>query len=177
MPQNCHVYDDPDKAVGVPKYAVRHNPWVYFTGGRDDCLTNDVSLDTFAADATADELTDIGLLVPDLDHDAHDGSLASADAWLEEQLSPVLASDDFTSGRLVVVVTADEDDRSADNTVLTSILTRTLQGVAVDTPLTHYSLTRFIDDVLGVSRSAKAPMPPTWRPPSASDGRSGEGKA
>ncbi len=150
MPQSCHVYDDPDKAVGVPKYAVRHNPWVYFTSGREDCLQHDVSTETFAVDASADDLPNVGLLVPNLDNDAHDGSLATADAWLEATLQPVLSSDDFLSGRLVVVVTADEDDRSGDNTVLTSVLTPALDGVVVDTPLTHYSLTRFIADVLGV---------------------------
>jgi acid phosphatase len=51
---------------------------------------------------------------------------------------------------LVVVVTADEDDGHDGNTVLTSVLTPRLHHVVVSTPLTHYSLTRFLDQVLGV---------------------------
>ncbi len=150
MPKNCHVYDYPDRAVGVPKYAVRHNPWVYFPDSAGACAQHDVDLSTFAADAEANALPHVGFLIPDLDHDAHDGSLATADAWLKEKLAPVLASEDFTSGRLVVVVTADEDDKSSDNTVLTSVLTPALSGKVVDQPLNHYSLTRYIADVLGV---------------------------
>ena len=64
-----------------------------------------------------------GSLSPSLVHDAHDASLAAADAWLEQQLTPVLKSTDFTSGKLVVVVTADEDDKHSGNVVLTSVLT------------------------------------------------------
>jgi len=151
MPDNCHVYDFPDRSEGVPKYAVRHNPWAYFTAGRDACQANDRPSAQFATDAAQDALPNVGFLIPNLDHDAHDGSLSTADAWLEQQLTPVLHSDDFTSGNLVVIVTADEDDRSSDNTVLTSVLTPALSHTIVDTPLTHYSLTRYIAHVLGVS--------------------------
>lgn len=160
MPKNCHVYDNPDRAVGTPKYAVRHNPWVYFPAGRADCLANDQALPQFGKDAEANALPNIGFLIPNLDNDAHDGSLSTADAWLEEQLTPVLGSDDFTSGRLVVIVTADEDDRKSGNTVLTSVLTPALAGKVVDTPLTHYSLTRYIAHALGVrplGKGADAP--------------------
>lgn len=151
MPKNCHVYDYPDRAVGTPKYAVRHNPWVYFPAGRADCLANDQALPQFAKDAAGNALPNVGFLIPNLDNDAHDGSLSTADAWLKEQLSPVLVSDDFTSGKLVVIVTADEDDKKAGNTVLTSVLTPALARKVVDTPLTHYSLTRYIAQVLGVT--------------------------
>ncbi|MCW2761529.1 MAG: hypothetical protein JWR85_1730 [Marmoricola sp.] len=151
MPKNCHMHDYPDHAVGTPKYAVRHNPWVYFRAGRQDCLANDQALPQLAKDAAANALPNVGFLVPNLDNDAHDGSLPTADAWLEKQLTPVLGTEDFTSGRLVVIVTADEDDRKSGNKVLTSVLTPALAGKVVDTPLTHYSLTRYIAQVLGVT--------------------------
>jgi acid phosphatase len=160
MPGNCHGYEASAQEVQDPRYAVRHNPWVFFAAGRAECLAHDVSLAPFAEDAVRNALPDVGFLIPNLDHDAHDGSLGTADAWLEEQLTPVLRSSDFTSGRLVVVVTADEDDRSADNRVLTSVLTPALSHEVVDVPLTHYSLTRFIAQVLGVEplgAGARAP--------------------
>ena len=150
MPKNCHVYDYPDRAVGTPRYAVRHNPWVYFSAGRSSCATYDTDLTSFAGDAAGNALPNVGFLIPDLENDAHNGSLAAADSWLERQLTPVLKSTDFTSGRLVVVVTADEDDKQSGNAVLTSVLTPRLSHKVVGTPLTHYSLTRFIAQVLGV---------------------------
>lgn len=150
MPHNCHASDSPDRSVATPTYAVRHNPWVYFSRGHAGCLAHDQGLAAFARDAAGDRLPDVGFLIPDLDHDAHDGTLAAADAWLQQQLAPVLKSSDFTSGKLVVVVTADEDDKHSGNVVLTSVLTPRLHHEVVSTPLTHYSLTRFIARVLGV---------------------------
>ena len=104
-----------------------------------------------ALDAEADRLPDVGLVVPDLSDDAHDGSLGAADGWLRDRLPVVLASNDFTSGRLAVIVTADEDDRSSGNVVLTTVLHASLDGrhAVVSTPLTHYSLTRLYAQVSG----------------------------
>jgi acid phosphatase len=144
-------------------YAVKHNPWAYFASERAACLAGDRDASSFTDDARHDRLPNVGFLIPDLLHDAHDGSLAAADAWLRSQLTPVLASSDFTSGNLVVVVTADEDDGHADNRVLTSVLTPRLSGKVVDTPLTHYSLTRFIAQVLGVTPLGQAAGAPDMR--------------
>lgn len=156
MPENCHVYDFPDRADGVPEYAVRHNPWVYFEAGREGCSAHDTDTTSFLEDSRANALPNVGFLIPNLVHDAHDGSLGEADDWLRSHLSPVLASDDFTSGRLVVIITADEDDRSADNRVLTAVLTPALSGKVVDVALTHYSLTRYLCQVLGVAPIGEA---------------------
>ena len=84
MPDNCHVYDSPDRSVGTPVYAVRHNPWVYFSSGRASCLVHDRSLTPFAGDAAHNALPNVGFLIPNLVHDAHDASLGSADSWLED---------------------------------------------------------------------------------------------
>jgi acid phosphatase len=143
MPAPCTLAD-------AYPYVVRHNPWTFFAAERQRCHADDVSSASFASAASQDRLPDLGLLIPDVRHDAHDGTLAEADAWLRTVLAPVLASRDFTSGRLVVVVTADEDDHTGDNTVLTSVLTPRLDHRVVDAPLNTYSLTRFIADVLGV---------------------------
>jgi hypothetical protein len=143
MPSACSLVDS------YP-YAVRHNPWTYFGADRAACRAHDVDTSTFAGDAEHDRLPDVGFLIPNMVHDAHDGSLTAADAWLRTELSPVLTSRDFRSGRLVVVVTADENDGSAGNTVLTAVLSPRLHHVVVDTPLSHYSLTRFIAQVGGV---------------------------
>jgi hypothetical protein len=143
MPHSCAL-------TNTSRYAVRHNPWTYFAADRTACKAHDVSTAGFAAAAKANKLPNVGFLIPNIVNDAHSGSLARADTWLKNRLAPVLASSDFTSGRLVVIVTADEDDRHSGNTVLTSVLTPRLHHKVVGTRLTHYSLTRFIAQVLRV---------------------------
>ncbi len=144
-------------------YAVRHNPWTYFASERAACRRGDISTASFGARARANTLPDLGFLIPDVKHDAHDGSLATADSWLKQRLRPVLASSDFTSGRLAVVVTADEDDRSAGNVVLTSVLATQLHHKVVRKALNHYSLTRFIDQILGMKPLRKAATAPDMK--------------
>ena len=72
----------------------------------------------------------------------------------------MLQSTDFTSGKLVVVVTADEDDKKSGNVVLTSVLTPRLSHKVASSGLTHYSLTRYLDQVLGVPLLGKAAQAP-----------------
>lgn len=146
MPGTCAL------ETGGELYAVKHNPWAYFVAERGMCERYDVPLDGFAADAASGNLPNAGLVVPDLCHDAHDRGcdLAGADTWISEQVGAALAGPDFAAGRLAIVVTADEDDRSQHNLVLTTVLHPSQKGHVVDTPLTHYSLTRLFGEVLGV---------------------------
>lgn len=145
MPGSCAQED------GGDRYAVKHNPWAYFMDERDVCGQYDVTLDDFANDVSTGNLPNAGMVIPNLCHDAHDDDcdLGDADQWMEEYVGRALAGPDFASGHLAVIVTADEDDRSQDNKVLTTVFHPSQHGNVVDTPLTPYSITRFYDEVLG----------------------------
>jgi acid phosphatase len=146
-------------------FAVRHTPWAYFAAERAACRTGTVAAGTptsgrLARDIKAGALPTTGMLIPDLAHDAHDGTLAEADQWLKSWLPRLTAGPDFTSGRLAIVVTADEDDYTRVNKVMTVVLAKGLSRHVVTAPLTHYSLTRFLDEVAGAKPlrlAAKAP--------------------
>jgi acid phosphatase len=131
-------------------YAVRHNPWPYFTdpSERSSCRSDDVPFTAFAGDV-ASGLPTIGLVVPNVCNDAHDCSLATADGWFRALMQSVFAGPDWRAGRLAVVLTADESGHGdATNTVLTVVIHPSQHGHVVSVPLTHYSLTGLIDDVL-----------------------------
>jgi acid phosphatase len=134
---------------GGDQYVVRHNPWTYFVDDRSDCERFDQSDANLSADIAQGRLPNVGMVIPNLCDDAHDCSLATADDWLRERLDRVLAGPDWRSGRLAVVVTADEDDHHQDNQVLTAVLHPGLDHVVVDEPLTHLSLSRFLSEVVG----------------------------
>ena len=124
------------------RYAVRHNPWTYFRSERGGCRRHDVPLRSLARDVDSGQLPRVGLVVPDVCNDAHDCSLARADAWLRRQVGSVLDGPDFASGRLAVVVTADEDDGRHGNRVLTVVAHPRLHHRVVRRGLTHYALSR-----------------------------------
>jgi len=73
----------------------------------------------------------------------------------------VLAGPDYASGRLLVVITADEDHRDQGNLVLTTLLNPQLHGVVVSSRLDHYSLSRLYSEVLGAQPLARARSAPS----------------
>lgn len=144
MPSNCALSSSGE-------YAVRHNPWAYFVAGRTACRAYDVPLGALAADAKAGRLPNVAMVIGNLVHDAHDASLAVSDAWMKARITGLMAGPDWRSGHLAIVITADEDDRLHGNKVLTVVASRNQSHRVVTTALNHYSLTRLIDDVLGVA--------------------------
>jgi len=110
------------------------------------------------------KLPTAGFVTPNMCNDAHDCSLATADNWLKNWLPKIMAGSDFTSGNLAIVVTADEDDSSQSNTVLTTVITKQLNNAhkVVSSPLNHYSLTGFYDNVNGGSLLLNASTAPNF---------------
>ena len=147
------------------RYAVKHNPWAYFTSPaeRAGCQRYDVPAGTptngaLHHDIEVGTLPTFGLLIPDLCNDAHDCSLSTSDRWLHSWLAPLMASQDFRTGRLAIVVTFDEDDRHANNNILTAVLHKGLHGSVVTVRLDHYALSHAISRLVGARplRSAAA---------------------
>lgn len=143
------------------KYAVRHNPWTYFEDERPACTRHDVPIHELEADVEAGRLPNAGLVVPDLCNDGHDCPLATVDAWLSGHLQLVTSGPDWRTGRLAVVVTADEDDGSQGNRVLTVLMHRNLAVHSAEEALTHYSLSRLYSEVLGTRPLREAAYAPS----------------
>ncbi|MDT4933746.1 MAG: phosphatidylinositol-3-phosphatase [Pseudonocardiales bacterium] len=109
--QQAHVGD---------QYAVRHNPFMYFSAitSSPTCAQHVVDLSALSTDlASATTTPNLSYITPNLCDDGHDapcvdgrpGGLASADAWLKVWVPKILNSPAFkTDGMLVI--TADEAD-------------------------------------------------------------------
>jgi phosphatidylinositol-3-phosphatase len=159
-----YAEDMPGTCLTAPagEYAVKHNPWAYFVDERAACDRYDVPLTALASDARTGSLPNAGMVVANMCHIAHDCPLGTADAWLRDHVGPVLAGPDFATGRLVVVITADEDDHSDDNRVLTVVASRAMSDhQVVSTPLTHLSLSRLYAEVVGFAPLRDAASAPS----------------
>jgi len=144
MLENCATNN------GGSDYAVKHNPWAYFINERGDCQKYDVPVDQLDAAITGGALPNVGMVVPNLCNDAHNCPLGTADTWFRGWMTKIFDGPDWRSGHLAVVLTADEDDSSAGNNVLTVVIHPSQKGNVVTSPLTHYSLTRLYEEVAGV---------------------------
>jgi acid phosphatase len=138
------------------RYAVKHNPWAYFSDEGRLCRRNDVPLRRFAGDVDAGELPAVGMVIADMCNIAHDCTLRRADTWLKKRIRQVFHGPDWASGQLAVVITADEDDYRSGNKVLTVVAHPSLSHKVVTGRLTHYSLSRSYAEVAGVTPLRKA---------------------
>jgi len=143
MPGTCATSNDGD-------YAVKHNPWAYFADERSACQRYDVPVDRLGGAIAGGTLPNVGMVIPNLCHDAHDCSLGTADTWFKGWMTKIFEGPDWRSGHLAVVLTADEDDNSGANTVLTVVIHPSQRANVVTTALTHYSLTRLLEESAGV---------------------------
>jgi phosphatidylinositol-3-phosphatase len=108
-----------------------------------------VSSGQLRTDIVNGNLPNVGYVTPNLCNDAHNCSLGTADNWLKGWLGLIYTSPDFKSGHLAVIVTADEDDNTSVNLILTVVIHPSQQGHVVATALTHYSWTRLMTDLTG----------------------------
>lgn len=129
------------------KYVPRHVPWNYFVDERDLCKQFVVDGGDFASDVASGNLATVGMLIPDNCHNAHDCSIATADNWIASQVEVAMSGPDWKTGRLVIIVTADEDNKKAGNRILTVVLHPSQKSKVVTRPLTLYSLHRLLADV------------------------------
>jgi hypothetical protein len=88
------------------RYAVRHNPLAYFTDVQNDAkqVQNLVPFSQLAADLNAANLPNYSFIVPNLCNDAHDCALSTADAWLKNNIDPLIHSSQFQIDGLLVIV-------------------------------------------------------------------------
>lgn len=99
-------------------YARRHNPLIDFTDvcpgtGQD---TNSVPYDQMATDYAQGNVVNYAYITPALTEDAHDGTLAAADQWLQENLPAILARPEFQpGGDGILFIIWDEGTLSTDN--------------------------------------------------------------
>ncbi len=94
-------------------YVERHNPakWYSDVINSPQLQQNMVPFTQFAKDMAANQLPAYSLIIPDVNHDAHNGTLAQADTWLQTSVAPILKQPYFQAGGDgMLIVTFDECD-------------------------------------------------------------------
>jgi acid phosphatase len=135
------------------EYVKRHNPapWYSDVDYKKSKQEKMVPFTQFSKDLAARKLPRYSLIVPNLMHDAHDGTLAMADAWLEQYIRPVLLSPDFKPGGSgVMFVTFDNGNGDAQGQVFTAVIgPRVKHGIKVDKHFRHENTLRTMMELLG----------------------------
>ena len=143
-------------------YAVKHNPFVYFSSGQtSDSLARHAAFEGangLYADLRAGKIANLSLVVPDQCNDQHGvgntNSYCSYDPYLIERgdrsvkqiVTAIETSRSWKAGNNAIIVVWDEDDYSASNQVLLIIDTNRGSTPAVsNTAYNHYSLLKTLE--------------------------------
>jgi phosphatidylinositol-3-phosphatase len=141
-------------------YARKHNPWVNFTNipaGANQPLSS------FPTDFN--QLPSVSFVIPNLDHDMHDGSIQNADKWLRQHIDPYVQW--ANKNNSLLIVTWDEDDQSQGNKIPTMFVGPMVKRGLYNEEISHYHLLRTIEDLYGLPHAGKSqstqPIQNVWK--------------
>jgi hypothetical protein len=148
-------------------YLRQHNPFADLSDIQQSSAQADnmVPFTQFATDLANNALPQYSFIAPNANDDAHDGTLAQADSWLQSNIAPLLASSAFQSGGLLIVTFDESEDSDIENGgghVATVIISpQAKKGYQSQTLYQHQSTLRLILTGSGVDTfpgmSAAAP--------------------
>jgi hypothetical protein len=151
-----------DTSTWVGNYDRNHSPWVDFADVPP--TANLPYAGYFPADFS--RLPTVSFVVPNLQDDMHDGTIAQGDSWLQNNLD-AYAQWAKTHNSLLIV-TWDEDDYSGTNRVATLFVGQNVKPGQYGEPINHFNVLRTLEDMYGLpyagQSAAAAPLTDIWGP-------------
>lgn len=148
-------------------YARKHNPYVNWQGRGLPASAN-MPLASFP-DQYA-RLPTVSFVIPDMEHDMHDGTIGMGDAWLAEHLGSYVQWAALHNSLLIL--TWDEGPRTGDNRIPTIFVGPMVRRGVYSRRIDHYDVLRTIGDMYGLGSLGKSgaatPIVEVWNPPGAS---------
>lgn len=134
-------------------YAKKHNPWVNFTN-----LPASINMPLTSFPQNFNQLPTVSLVIPNLKHDMHDGTIREADQWLQAHLSSYARW--APQHNSLLILTWDEDDMSSNNKIPTVIIGAHLKNGPYEGKSNHFSTLRMIEQVYGLDLLGKSKTAP-----------------
>jgi phospholipase C len=148
-------------------YLRQHNPFADLSEIQQSSAqaANMVPFTQFATDLANNALPQYSFIAPNANDDAHHGTLAQADSWLQSNIAPLLANSAFQSGGLLIITFDESEDSDIENGgghVATVIISpQAKKGYKSQTLFQHQSTLRLVLSGSGVDTfpgmSAAAP--------------------
>lgn len=138
-------------------YLRRHNPFSYLSDVLNDSAeaSNLVPFSQFASDLNKGTLPTFSYIVPNALDDAHDGTLANADLWLQQNIEPLVQSAAFQNNGLLIITfdEAEDSDSSHGGGHIATLIVCPKGKLAFQsqTIYQHESVLRFVLSSLGVA--------------------------
>jgi phospholipase C len=141
-----------------------HDPIRYYTNVADVCSAHDIPLSTFMADVNSGNLPAFSMILPTNQHNMHDNSVASGDAYAQSVLDPLLNSPAYANGDLAIFFLWDEDTPIPNVLLAPSVIPGTTIAVQTGNPISHFSAVRTWEEMLGLPLLGETGSAPSLLP-------------
>lgn len=132
----------------VNKYVRRHNPWVNWQGNGTNGISPNANRPFSDFPTDYNQLPVVSFVIPNLNHDMHDGTIADGDTWLQSNLDGYIQW--CTHNNSLFILTTDEVDNTSSANVLTFFTGANTQGGIHNEVISHYNVLRTIEDLYGL---------------------------
>ena len=103
-------------------------------------------------------LPTVSFVIPNLDNDMHDGTIAQADTWLSNNLSHY--ANWAVANNSLLIITFDEDDGGSKNQIPTVIYGAHVKPGTYSEPISHYNVLSTIEEMYGLPKTGLAANAP-----------------
>jgi acid phosphatase len=136
------------------KYVHKHNPSANWTGNGDNQLPADVNepFTSFPTDYT--KLPTVCYVIPGVNNDMHNGSVAAADNWLKTRMGDYITW--AKTHNSLFILTFDEDDYKNGNHIVTIFSGEKVKKGNVTTKINHFDVLRTVEDMYGLGYAGEA---------------------
>jgi acid phosphatase len=142
----------------APPYVRRHNPFSFLSDVQNTPAqaANIVPFTQFGTDLASNSLPSFSFIVPDVNNDAHNGTLAAADSWLQSNIAPVIASSTFQNGGLLIIIFDEGElndfDHGGGQVPAVIVSSNSKPNFQSQTLYQHQSTLRLVLEALGVNK-------------------------
>ncbi len=127
-----------------------HDSVRYYKSMSSICDEHDVPISTFSDDLKSGDLPAFSMIIPSNDHNQHDNSLESGDAWAKDFLEPILDSVAYRKGDVAIFFLWDEESPVPNVLIAPSIIPGSKVLIPSGNPISHFSALRTWEEMLGL---------------------------
>ena len=161
-----------DRRKDSGRYAARHVftvPFVATKQKADNFARFTVDENALAADVAQGALPNVGAIIPDDCHNAHDRcpsegptQIRQADNWIADRVQLLQDGEDWKNGQLLIIVTADEDNKKGANDIPMIVIHPSLKNYTTAVPVDLFSVGGLLADVGHTPRLGKQSTAPDF---------------
>jgi len=129
------------------EYARKHSPWINFSNVP---TADSLPFTSFPSSSNYASLPTLSFVIPNLDDDMHDGTIAAADTWLKNKISAYATW--AKSNNSLLIVTWDEDDYTENNQIPTIVVGAHVAPGQYDETINHYNLLATLEQIYGLTK-------------------------